>query len=124
MGLAETHNLDLHAVGPLTFAYYDEPDCEGVLGAHCLELDVAAQGPTREGARKELQAALETYLLHFLESGDPVPLRSAPDEIQACQDREVFHVYFVRYKLHREHRKEIHFAPPPPQRFCVSMPLV
>lgn len=119
MRLEDTHLIGkVVPMGSLTFAYHDEPECPGIVSAHCLELDIGGQGATPEAATKNLQDAIEAYLLHHLEADERVAARPAPAELWNLPKKETYQLLlcFVRGKAKEQHR-EVRFVLTPSGRF-------
>ena len=104
---------DVHPFGPLTFVFYQEEGFENLVGAHCLELDIGGQGATREEATKDLQNAIETYVLHHLDTREPMEVRRAMPDLANLSDRAVYHLLVVQVRVESTTRPEIVFAQPP-----------
>lgn len=92
----------------LTFAYFDSPDVPGQVVAHCLELDVCSEGPSRIEAARELRTAIEEYVAYKLESNElDSLLRPTPEGIvPAGAHRETWQV-IVALELFREKAESV-----------------
>ena len=67
---------------PFHVLVYPAPDIEGQWIAHCLELDMIAQGDSNEDARAVLDDQFRVLLEYNLEHGlVPIQVRPAPPEI-------------------------------------------
>jgi len=92
----------------LTFAYFDSPDVPGQVIAHCLELDVCSEGPSRSEAARELRTAIEEYVAYKLESNElDSLLRPTPEGVvPTSAQRESWQV-IVALELFREKAESV-----------------
>ena len=119
--LSDTHIVRVvQPLGRLTFVHYPEPACDG-WAAHCVELDIGGQGTDRRTATDDLQASIETYVLHYLENDEAVPIRDAPEELRSIQEREVFMLLWIRLRVKNTQRREVVFSSLPPERFSADL---
>ncbi|MDA1259893.1 MAG: hypothetical protein O3A20_04660 [Planctomycetota bacterium] len=66
----------------LHFVFFDAPGNRGSTIGHCLDLDVCAEGATRQEASDELRLAIEEYLAFKLENHEfDSLLRRTPDGV-------------------------------------------
>lgn len=115
MRLSDTHWVhEAVPLPPLSFVTYEDQDCGGgVFSAHCLELDIGGQGATADAAIKDLQEALELYILAKLDEGENIAHRPAPKELWALPSKKFFPL-LLRLRKRRKERQEVVFAPPAP----------
>jgi predicted RNase H-like HicB family nuclease len=67
---------------PFHMLVYPAPDVPGDFVAHCLELDMVAQGTSKDHAREVLKDALQTLIQFNLDKGlVPIQIRFAPREV-------------------------------------------
>lgn len=116
MRLNDTQQLEVQLVGPLTFVYYEEEGFEGIVGAHCLELDIGGQGASREDATRSLQEAIETFVLFHVNEGQPWSVEPAPPSLANLPDRRTYHLLLVRTLDREEPVRTVRFVEPP-ERF-------
>lgn len=110
----EDRRVAVRPFGPLTFVFYQEPGFDGLVGAHCLELVIGGQGSTREEATEDLQSAIETYVLHHLDTGEPMEVRSAMPDLANLPDRATYHLLVVQIGVGASTTPpEVVFAQPP-----------
>jgi hypothetical protein len=117
---AEVENLG--SFGPLTFVYYQEEGFDGLIGAHCLELDIGGQGATREEATRDLQSAVKTYVLYHLDNNLEMEDRLAPPELANLLDRSIQNLVILRVVNKRETspKRQALFVRPP-ERFTPAL---
>ena len=123
MQLNDTHEVEMRTLGPLTFVYYQEEGYDELVGAHCLELDIGGQGVDRNEATQNLQAAIETYVQHHLDTGEKMELRRAPPDLANLPDRVTLHLILVTCHAHPpepEPRRQVKFVDPPPRDFSLD----
>ena len=115
---AEEHVVHVRPLGPLTFVFHHEVECPGTYSAHCLELDIGGSGKDRREALRDVQDAVETFVLHHYENGEDVPLRAAPSDLLEVLDRKVFHLLLV-WSTNKSEASfhEVAFTDPPPAVF-------
>lgn len=87
----------------LTVVFYDDPELEGVVCAHCLEFDIGGQGGTRDEARADVQDAVILYVVTELEMAgdDEEVFRPAPAELWKLRDRETASLGVLRVRRAR-----------------------
>ena len=108
----------------LTFVCYEDRESgPGVHAAHCLELDIGGQGPSPEDAIRDLQEALELYILTKLDAGEEIGPRQAPKELWALPRQRYFPLILrLRRRKLRADRREVVFTRPAPSFDDASQP--
>jgi hypothetical protein len=127
VSMRPTNSRWVHEAVPLpalTFVTYEDRESgAGVFAAHCLELDIGGQGPSPEAAVKDLQEALELYLITKLDAGEDIGVRPAPKELWNLPGQRYFPLLLrMRRRKLRKDRKEVVFTRPAPSFDIDSLP--